>query len=185
MVELQVLLTNVHQRCNNMILYPIPAEFIEKKADLSWCDIKWGYENNLIGAEVAIKKAENIVLNGNYTKTELELSFLIPSESNDILSFFNKLCRETNEEENSIIREKWLYILLSWLWKNRESFEDPLSEVENIYANFDYPAEIENFITYMPPTDGYDPSIHSHTENINHLMSNWEKYLQKSAIRFK
>ncbi|MFH4113778.1 DUF2247 family protein, partial [Acinetobacter baumannii] len=73
----------------------------------------------------------------------------------------------------------------SWLWINRESFEDTLDEVESIYTDFDYPAEIESFIKYIPPTDGYDPSIHSHTENINHLMSNWEKYLQKSAIRFQ
>lgn len=167
-----------------MNLYPIPSEFIDKKVNLSWCDIKWGYENNLIGSETVIKKAENIVLTENYTKAELELSFLIPSESNNVVPFFNELCPETNEDEDSIIREKWLYILLSWLWNNRESFEDPLSEVESIYADFDYPAEMDSFIKYMPPADGYNPSIHSHTENINRLMSNWEKYLQNSAITF-
>ncbi|MFH3829085.1 DUF2247 family protein [Acinetobacter nosocomialis] len=166
-----------------MNLYPVPADFINEKVTLSWCDIKWGYENNLITCELPIKKAENIVLTEIYTKAELELSFLIPSESDDIVPFLNELCSETKED--SIIREKWLYILLSWLWINRESFEDTLDEVESIYTDFDYPAEIESFIKYIPPTDGYDPSIHSHTENINHLMSNWEKYLQKSAIRFQ
>ena len=49
-----------------------------------------------------------------------------------------------------MIREKWLYILLSWLWINRESFEDTLDEVESIYTDFDYPAEIESFIKYIP-----------------------------------
>lgn len=166
-----------------MNLYPIPADFINEKVTLSWCDIKWGYENNLITCELPIKKAENIVLTEIYTKAELELSFLIPSESDDIVPFLNELCSETNED--SMIREKWLYILLSWLWINRESFEDPLDEVESIYTDFDYPPEIESFIKYIPPTDGYDPSLYSYAENINRLMKNWEKYLQKSAIRFQ
>ena len=165
-----------------MNLYPIPADFINEKVNLSWCDIKWGYENNLITSELPIKKAENIVLTEIYTKAELELSFLIPNQSNDIFPYLNELCSETNED--STIREKWLYILLSWLWINRESFEDPLDEVESIYTDFAYPAEMDSFIKYMPPTDRYDPSLYSYAENINRLMKNWESYLQKSAEKY-
>ncbi|CDG75327.1 MULTISPECIES: DUF2247 family protein [Acinetobacter calcoaceticus/baumannii complex] len=166
-----------------MNLYPIPADFINEKVTLSWCDIKWGYKNNLLTSEIPIKKAENSLLTEDYTNAELEPSFLIPSESDDIGPFLNELCSETNED--SMIREKWLYILLSWLWINRESFEDPLDEVESIYTDFDYPAEIESFIKYIPPTDGYDPSLYSYAENINRLMKNWEIYLQKGADIFK
>ncbi|MEQ1137048.1 DUF2247 family protein [Acinetobacter seifertii] len=166
-----------------MNLYPIPADFINEKVNLSWCDIKWGYENNLITSELPIKKAENIVLTEIYTKAELELSFLIPNQSNDIFPFLNELCSETNED--STIREKWLCILLSWLWIKRESFEDPLDEVESIYTDFAYPAEMDSFIKYMPPTDRYDPSLYSYAENINCLMKNWESYLQKSAEKYK
>ncbi len=110
------------------------------------------------------------------------MSFLIPNQSNDIFPYLNELCSETNED--STIREKWLYILLSWLWLNRESFEDPLDEVESIYTDFAYPAEMDSFIKYMPPTDRYDPSLYSYAENINRLMKNWESYLQKSAEKY-
>ncbi|WP_445116680.1 DUF2247 family protein [Acinetobacter sp. WZC-1] len=168
-----------------MNLYPIPVEFIDQTVNLSWCDIKWGYENNLITSEVAIKKAEKNVLTGSYTKAELELSFVIPNELNYMPSFFNELCPDFKEGEVLIIKQKWLYLILGWLWINRAGFEDPLTEVETIYADFDYPSEIEGFIKYMPPTDGYNPSIHSHMENINHLMNNWENYLKKSAVTFK
>lgn len=168
-----------------MNLYPIPADFINEKVNLSWCDIKWGYENNLITSELPIKKAENIVLTEIYTKAELELSFLIPNQSNDIFPFLNELCPSFKEDEYAIISQKWLYVILSWLWMNRASFEDPLDEVENIYTSFDYPAEMDSFIKYMPPTDGYDPSLYSYAENINRLMKNWESYLQKSAEKYK
>ncbi|WP_375038304.1 DUF2247 family protein [Acinetobacter sp. RW6] len=168
-----------------MTLFPIPADFIDEKVNLSWCDIKWGYENNLLTSEIPIKKAENIVSTGSYTKAELELSFLIPSESNDITPFINELCPNFKEDEYAITNQKWLYVILSWLWINRASFEDPLDEVEIIYTDFDYPAEMDSFIKYMPPTDGYNPSLYSYAENINRLMKNWENYLQKSALKYK
>ncbi|WPP90092.1 DUF2247 family protein [Acinetobacter pittii] len=168
-----------------MTLFPIPADFIDEKVTLSWCDIKWGYENNLLTSEIPIKKAENSLLTGDYTKAELELSFLIPSESNDITPFINELCPNFKEDEYAITNQKWLYVILSWLWINRASFEDPLDEVERIYTDFDYPAEINNFIKYMPPTDGYNPSLYSYAENINRLMKNWENYLQQSALKYK
>ncbi|MFV5370803.1 DUF2247 family protein [Acinetobacter pittii] len=168
-----------------MKLFPIPADFINEKVTLSWCDIKWGYENNLLTSEIPIKKAENSLLTGNYTKAELGLSFLIPSESNDITPFINELCPNFKEDEYAITNQKWLYVILSWLWINRASFEDPLDEVERIYTDFDYPAEINNFIKYMPPTDGYNPSLYSYAENINRLMKNWENYLQQSALKYK
>lgn len=167
-----------------MNLYPIPFEFIEKNAHLSWCDVKWGYENNLITSDVPIKKAENIVLTGSYTNPELELSFVIPGESDHVASFLEELCSESEQEDDPTIKQKWLFILLSWLWNNRNSFEDPLAEVEIIYADFDYPPEIEGFIKYMPPSDGYDPSIHSQMENTNHLMDKWRNYLEKESAVF-
>lgn len=57
--------------------------------------------------------------------------------------------------------------------------------MESIYTDFDYPAEMDSFIKYMPPTDGYDPSLNSYTENINRLMKNWENYLQRYAVKYK
>ena len=168
-----------------MNLYPIPFDFIDENFQLSWCDVKWGYENNFITSEVPIKKAEKNVLTGSYTNSELELSFVIPGESNYVAPFLKELCTEFDQENNSTTKQKWLLIILTWLWNNRNNFEDPLSEVEIIYADFDYPSEIEGFIKYMPPSDGYDPSTQSEMENINHLMGKWKNYLEKGSIVFK
>ncbi|MFU9139212.1 DUF2247 family protein [Erwinia tasmaniensis] len=167
-----------------MNLYPIPFEFIEKNTRLSWCDVKWGYENNLITSDVPIRKAENIVLTGSYTNAELELSFVIPGESDHVDSFLKELCSDFEQENDPAIKQKWLFILLSWLWNNLNNFEEPLAEVEIIYADFDYPHEIEGFIKYMPPSDGYDPSMHSQMENIDYLMDKWKNYLEKESAVF-
>ncbi|OIN30820.1 hypothetical protein AO411_2029410 [Salmonella enterica subsp. enterica serovar Sarajane] len=167
-----------------MNLYPIPFDFIDKNVHLSWCDIKWGYENNLITSDVPIKKAENRVLTGCYTNFELELSFVIPDKSEHVIFFLKELCSEFEYNNDLTIKKKWLFIALYWLWNNRDSFEDPLAEVEIIYADFDYPSEIEGFVKYMPPSDGYDPSAHSRIENINHLMCKWKNFLEKGSAVF-
>ncbi|MGH8477564.1 MAG: DUF2247 family protein, partial [Methylococcales bacterium] len=59
---------------------------------------------------------------------------------------------------------------------------DPLSEVEAIYADFDYPPEIEAFVSYMPVTDGYDPSQHSIEKNKARLFSKWKQYLSDARL---
>ncbi|WP_230479647.1 DUF2247 family protein [Erwinia amylovora] len=73
-----------------MNLYPIPFDFIEKNTDLSWYDVKWGYENSLITSELPIRKAQRRVLTGSYSVPELELSFVIPSSSDHIDNFFER-----------------------------------------------------------------------------------------------
>ncbi|EPH9348967.1 TPA: DUF2247 family protein, partial [Neisseria gonorrhoeae] len=77
--------------------------------------------------------------------------------------------------------KNWLYILLNDVFHRKEEFEDPLGEVEKIYADFDYPEEIESFVRYMPPKDGYIPSNHSYEENIARLYSHWEHYLNNGG----
>ncbi|MBS3047339.1 DUF2247 family protein [Enterobacter mori] len=168
-----------------MSIYPISLEFIEDKAKLSWCDIKWAYEHNLITASIPVRKAEKKVLAGNYSDAELNLSFLSPKQPENIMSCLNIICSEEGGGDWLKIKRKWLFITLSWLWNNRESFSEPLGEVESVYSDFDYPVEMESFIKYFPPSDGYDPSIHTYEENIERLMRNWEFYLKKESAIFK
>lgn len=77
--------------------------------------------------------------------------------------------------------KNWLYVLLSDVFHRKEEFEDPLGEVEKIYADFDYPEEIESFVRYMPPKDGYIPSAHTYEENIARLYFHWEHYLNNGG----
>lgn len=82
------------------------------------------------------------------------------------------------EEE---IERRWLLALLDDLYARRAEVADPLAEVETIYADFDYPESMERFVRYMPPSDGYDPSKHTHEENLTRLMANWARFLGSST----
>lgn len=59
-----------------------------------------------------------------------------------------------------------MYILLHWVFEHKEYYEDPLREVEFIYADFDFPKSIVNFVRYMP-TD--QPLLSTVEANIERL----------------
>ena len=83
-----------------------------------------------------------------------------------------------------ILRQKWLYLILRWLFENREQFSDPLAMVEDIFCDFGHPLEIAKFIRYMPVTDNYDPRQHSKAENEERMFNHWREYLKTAEKQF-
>ena len=64
----------------------------------------------------------------------------------------------------------WLYLLLKHVYEHRKNFDDPLSEVEILHADFGYPKDVTPVsVRYMPPTN-YDPSTYTRQENIDRLL---------------
>lgn len=76
-----------------------------------------------------------------------------------------------------MLEKKWMYVALKWLFENRRKIEDALGLVELVYADFDYPAEIESFVRYMPSQCDYDSRAHSVEKNIERLYLNWGAFL--------
>jgi len=173
-------LTKDHQGFDEMKLTPIPYSFIRNKVALSWEDALWGYEHQLIGWSDIVSIADDRLALGSDDPVEIELSSLGKSETHQIGELLRDLADKDISEHEEISEKKWLFLILSWLYDNRETIPNPLAEVEIIYADFDYPAEIEEFVSYMPVTDDYDPSQHSSEENKARLISKWEDYLIKT-----
>ncbi len=48
----------------------------------------------------------------------------------------------------------WLFLVLARLYELRSSSEDPMAEIESVYADFDYPDEIEGFVPFLPAPKG-------------------------------
>lgn len=159
-----------------MSLMPIPFQFIKERAFLSWRDALWGYEHHMIGWSGIVDLANHRLCSSSDFR-EIELSCLRKSNTYQIGELLRELAASEPLNSGSMSEKKWLFLTLAWIFDNRTRTNDPLGEVENIYADFDYPREVENFVRYMPVIDGYDSSQHSSEENENRLFANWEKYL--------
>ena len=166
------------------MLTPIPYSFVRERLRLSWRDALWGYEHQLIGWSAIVDLATERLSAGSDDPLEIELASLTKMETYQVGDLLRKLASASLEEDGVLAQRKWLYLLLAWLFENKKSVPDPFGEVEAIYADFDYPPEIEGFVRYMPVTDGYDPSAHTKDENENRLFGKWRVYLVTAKSEF-
>ncbi|WP_142836485.1 DUF2247 family protein [Planococcus salinarum] len=77
-----------------------------------------------------------------------------------------------------------MYLTLYWLYENKEKFPDPLTQVEEIYADFDYPESISKFVSYMPLEEDEGPLPPTREVAISNIYKNWVDYLVSQNRRF-
>jgi hypothetical protein len=79
-----------------------------------------------------------------------------------------------------VVDEKsiWIYLAVAWVYEHPADFDDnPLQVVEVLYADFDYPSEMEPFVPFMPPPAGATPGIAGLEQRLReYLTDSWERY---------
>lgn len=164
-----------------MTVAKIPYEFITQRVELRWNEIKFGLDHQLIKPKVAIAKAlEQLCDTDTAPKEVVELAAL--GESEPVADLVTRLAEvETPSSSVEYVNAKWLYLLLAWLFEYRESLVDPMTIVEEVYADFNYPREIAPFIRYMPMDA---PDLGNQEQNEARMFDRWKAYLDNAAKRF-
>lgn len=115
---------------------------------------------------------------------EFKLAGLDPTDEQAIQLLLEKLAsQETELTPNSA--ERWIFAVLLYRFETAVNLEEFLQSVEEIYCDFDHPAEMYEFVPWLPPLDGYDPTAHSLDENERRIVQRAYEYLASTAARFK
>jgi hypothetical protein len=158
-------------------MLPKPSyEFLSQHANLSWGDVLFGIKSGLASEEVAIDKA--LVEIGISSDTPVDVAIL--ASEHDlfrILEIVDRLAAAEVSISSAVLQQKWLYLHLAWLYQIRDLVNDPLGEVESVYADFGYPEEMASFVRYMPMSG---PDLGSREKNLDRLYGNWRSYIQAS-----
>ncbi len=168
-----------------MIPTPLPTEFTLNRTNLTWQEVRYGHARKWLGwkdvANVAIKKIQRKAEIG---QVEIELSELTKETAWRVSELLDRIASSETPEAESDIRRKWLFIVLNWLYENQSSYEDPLREVEVVYAEFDYPEEMKSFVRFLPPSDGYRPQDHSKEENVARIFDLWRRFIEQNRAMY-
>jgi hypothetical protein len=151
----------------------IPVDFVRSRSPLTWREVEFGLQHGWLAAQAAIDLAIDQVMGGNESSDVAELASVLPHEEHNVPELVHRLA----ERDPECSKDKWLFLLLSWLYENRTAFEEPLELVEELYADFDYPEEIASFVRYMPPRD---PS----RVGESYLLEAWRSYLDAAGRKY-
>jgi hypothetical protein len=159
-------------------------DFCMLSVDLQWSDVIWGVEHGLL----TWKDVRNFALYrlSNPQSTTFDVENSIVALGKDNASEIMDLARDAASYNSPIVvdqqNEKWLFLLLKWAYENRSSIPYPLGVVDELYADFGYPENLEPFVAFLPPKDGWEPLKHTAQENEERLFRNWESYLKSSPF---
>ena len=137
-------------------------------------DLRLGVSLGLISPPTAIRLAADAVSSGS---TDPALLVVAQQDPNDVWSLRDAL-RATDPEEADLFPpqsvRKWTYLQLEAAYAMRDRLRDPLGVVEEIYADFDYPAPVAAFVRYMPAPPGAPVGEEA-------LYDRWSRYLADEA----
>lgn len=166
-----------------MIAKPLPIQNVKELPPLTWGEMLYGFSHGYFGWRTAVDLATKKVEEGDSEAEALDLAMIDKEDAwktGDILS--SLATKETAVRPAA--QDVWLFISLLWLYEHREEFQDPLMEVEEVYADFDYPEAMKEFVRFLPPSDGYRPDLHTHEENVQRLYQKWKDYLDDASRQF-
>ncbi|OEC32586.1 hypothetical protein A7D25_23310 [Pseudomonas sp. 21C1] len=136
---------------------------------LSWGDIKYGLDRGFLSSigvvEYAVKR-----LSAESPAEQYELACLDGDNANDVQECVSRLAvKDARDVEWA--EKTWIFLILLWVFINRDRYQDPLGIVEELYADFDYPESIASIVRYVPAVD---PSL----EGEDQLFKNWSDILE-------
>jgi hypothetical protein len=163
-----------------LIKLSMPPAFICERAHLTWREVLYGIENDLLAPGAAVDFAgDEVAAKDDSPPTLVELAGLGRDEPTRPL--VEQLANTEPAQDADRIRDKWLYLVLAWIFEHRASYRDPLQTVEEVYADFGYPPHIAGFVRYMPSDE---PDLGSQDVNERRLYQKWRQYLDEASAEY-
>jgi len=131
----------------------------------------WNYEDAIEYAKIVIGDIPE------HDPVLIELLLLLSEEVKHgelVRQFIAELANDVDELEQKHSFDKTLFLLLSWLYDNKDSYKNPFDMLTLAYLDFGYPEEIKKL-----------SHPYSLTENEAIIVyQDWEQYLQDEAVRW-
>lgn len=160
--------------------FKIPLVFITERCTLTWRDIDFGMKHQLLETQAPIQLANHRINQGcDRSNSLLQLASSCAGES--IIALLDELATSEPRLPEWTIRDKWLFIVLAWLYAYRRQLTDPLAIIEEVYADFDYPPKMAGFVRYIP-MDG--PDLGSPALNEERLMTRWKLLIDEEREKY-
>lgn len=150
--------------------------FKQNNIHIDWGTLYVGYKLHLLKEEDISDYAVEFI-----THSETDDTNIIQLAMHRSNIDFENLLKELSDLNSMACQfevRKWRLNVLSLLKKAyQDDREELLGKISEAYANFNYPEDMDYFINYLTPLDGYNPSEYSKDENITRLIIFFNEFL--------
>lgn len=161
--------------------------FNQNKISYDWKTLYVGLKLNLIKPSDITNYAVQILSNYPETDNPNIIQLAWGDDNLDFESFLVNILEELHINDLDLDadmweleKRKWRFGVLAYLeMMHQDDLEELLNLVAEVYADFNYPKDMDSFINYLPPQDGFDPSKYSKEENIVRLYDLFNAFLTK------
>lgn len=157
------------------------------KMPLDWSIVYYGINNEILSIDIAqefvCRKLEH---DEQMSEEELELSWNSNNRL-DVLELIKKILdiQENVDERIEKAKDKIRIAIIIYLRDTEKDATRLLAQIDIIYEDFDYPVDMENFISYMPINDEYIPSNHTFEDNRNYLLSKLDDFIDQQIEKYQ
>jgi len=153
-------------------------EFASREANLNWYDILFAIKNGYLHHHAAVEHATNeLEIKDEYPQEVLDLAILSPEEivfPHLIHPYIDVLAGMVDETEQLKAKDKIMYILLKWVYENKDSYDDPFDVTTHICDDFGFPESITYFAWKFSPMRKDFGSVEKNRE---HIYDNWKQFI--------
>lgn len=157
------------------------------KMPLDWYIVYYGIKNNILSIDTAQEYAcRKMEKNEQMSEEEVELSWKTDNLL-DVIDLIERIpgIQDDLEKNIQIAKDKIRIAIILYLRKSEMDTAKLFEQIDMIYADFDYPEDMEKFISYMPINDEYVPTEHSLEENRNYLLCKLDSFINEQVKKYQ
>jgi hypothetical protein len=130
------------------MLEPIPPAFLVERTAISMPELRWAFDNGIVGAQAATDIATAMLVAGSTDPIVIELAGLSHEDLPSAKGLLERVPVPHDEEAD--IKRKWVWLILLWVYERHHEESGVFQMLEGLYADLGYPEEMEAFGPYAP-----------------------------------
>lgn len=167
----------------NTLGIQIPLDFYQKNIHANWADIAFAEENAILTYRdvIAFAYSELDTESDEDVFTLACMKFEQYCFREDVTPVLHRLSQKETDTTRFEAKKKNMFLLLKWVYENREKYPKPLEVVAFIYDDFGFPQEINKFVYWVPADEPLPPSKELCEQQ---MMTRWHEYLLQASKKW-
>ena len=153
---------------------------------IDWVMIYYGIKNNFLNIDVAQEFAcRKLECDESLSEEEQELLWKA-NDRLEVLELIAKILNKGKNIEESLekAKDKVRVAIIIYLRETEKNEARLLEKIAMIYADFDYPKDMESFISYMPIDYKFVATNSIAEDSRNYLLSNLDNFIQVQQKKY-